>query len=92
MLITPVITINSENDFGYNRLLKSIDNKIADIVTIQYLNDVYGFNVHVDKNLFNDLCEYREILLDKLMGCNCLNDEYLIFITSNIERLIDNQI
>lgn len=91
MLITPVLTTNNQTNDGYNDLLKCIDNQIANIVSIQYLKDIYAFKGSPNLNLFNKLCKYKEILLDKLMGCNCLDDEHLIFITSRIQKLLDNQ-
>ena len=88
-LITPILTNNNLNDQGYNTLLKSIDGTIADITGVQYLDDIFGFMNYVDMDLFDTLCEYKQILLDRLLGCNCLNDENLIFITSRIQQLLD---
>lgn len=86
-LINPTITPNILNSDGYNDILERIDRRIALIAKNQYLNDSYAFKYRVDLDLYDRLCEYKEILLDKLMGCNCLTDEYLIFIISKIQKL-----
>lgn len=88
-LINPTITNNNQNNAGLNYLLKSIDNKIGDLATTQYFNTIYGFNKLVDMDLYEDLCEYKEILLDMLLGCNCLEDLHLVYITSRIQRLVN---
>jgi hypothetical protein len=87
-LINPQLTDNNLNNDGYNALLEGIDKTIALLATAQYQNHVFGFRQHVDFLLYDRLCEYREILIDKMMGCNCLEDEYLIYITSKIQKLI----
>lgn len=91
MLISPRLITNSQNNQGYNDLLKDIDRKIADVAAMQLFNDIYGVKKRVNMCLFNKLCHYKEILLDKLLGCNCLDDEHLIYITSRIQKLIDTQ-
>lgn len=87
-LINSVLTDNILNNDGYNNLLEDIDRTIAKLTGAQYRNHVYGFTEHVDFTLYDRLCEYREILLDKFMGCNCLEDEYTIYIISKIQKLI----
>lgn len=91
MLISPSLTTNNQTNQGYNDLLKAIDNKIADIASVQLFNDIYAVKKNVNMCLFEKLCDYKEILLDKLIGCNCLKDEHLIYITSQIQKLIDTQ-
>lgn len=87
-LIQPRLTGNILTNNGYNDLLDGIDRTIASIALVQYQNDVFGFQNYVDYDLYDKLCEYREIFMDKLLGCNCLNDEYTIYITSRIQKLI----
>lgn len=87
-LINPQLSnINLDSD-SYNDLLEGIDNTIALLTKTQYQNHVNGFQDFIDFTLYDRLCEYREIILDKLMGCNCLNDEYFILIISKVKKLI----
>lgn len=94
-LINPKLTNNNQNSDALNSLLESIDSKILTVANKQYYNQVYGFTDYIDYDLYDTLCEYREILLDKLLGCNCLvdgpcNETYLIFIMSKIQKLVNN--
>ncbi len=86
-LINPSLTPNSLTNNKLNDLLTDIDNTIASFTKIQYYNDVFGYTGFVDYERYDKLCDYREILLDKLIGCNCLEDEFLIYITSRIQQL-----
>lgn len=88
-LINPIISNNNLNSNGLNCLIKSINNRIGDLATTQYKNEIYGLNKFVDLDLYEDLCDFLEILLDKLLGCNCLDCENLLYITSKIQRLLD---
>lgn len=87
-LINPQLTPVKLNSDGYNDLLDGIDRTIASIATSQYLNHIFGMKNVVDMQLYDRLCEYREIIMDKMMGCNCLEDEYLIYIMSKVQKLI----
>ena len=87
-IIQPLLTGSQLNNDGYNDLLNSIDRTIAKLAEGQYKNDVYGFQQYIDIDLYNKLCDYREILLDKLMGCNCLDNQYFILIQGRIKKLI----
>lgn len=89
MLITPIITINSLTNESYNRLLKDIDKGICYITENQFKNDIYGSKLYVNLNLFDLLKNYKDILLSKLLGCNCLDDENILFITSRIQQLLN---
>lgn len=86
-IIQPKLTSNILTSDGYNDVLESIDDTIANITLVQYKNHIFGFQAFVDYDLYDRLCEYREILMDKLMGCNCLTDEYTIYIISKIQKL-----
>lgn len=87
-LIQPVLSGNILNNDGYNDILEGIDRTICSLALTQFKNDIYGFTVPIDYNLYDRLCNYREVLLDKLMGCNCMSDEYTIYIISNIQKII----
>lgn len=71
-----------------NNLLDRIDRKIAQLATNLLNNYRFGFNRFIDLDLYEDLLTYKEILLDKLLGCNCLNDAKIILINSKIRKLI----
>lgn len=93
-LINPKLINNNQNSDSINCLLEDIDKKILSISTIQYTNDIYSLKQIVDLDLYDDLCEFREILIDKMMGCNCLvdgpgNETFLIFIMSKIKNLLN---
>jgi hypothetical protein len=87
-LINPLLTADNLNNEGYNNLLEGIDKTIANLATTQYLNHINGYQNKVDFTLYDRLCEYREILMDKFMGCNCLDDEYTLYIISKVQKLI----
>lgn len=89
-LIQPRLTSNSLTNDGLNQLLCDLDSKILSLAMTSYLNDLYGFQDYVDYNLYYKLCTYKEILLDKLMGCNCFTEkDFLINITSRIQKLVN---
>lgn len=87
-LIQPIVSGNNLNSNGFNDLIDGIDRTIANLATIQFKNDIFGFNDYINMDIYFRLCTYREILIDKLMGCGCLDTEYTIYITSNIQKLI----
>lgn len=86
-IINPRVGHNILTSEGYNDVLDNIDRTIANICGVQYRDHVFGFQNFVNYPLYRRLCVYREILLDKLMGCNCLDDEYTIYIISKIQKL-----
>lgn len=86
-LNVPIVSQNILNNEGYNDILDSIDTTIADICAVQYKNHVLGYQYYVDYELYDQLCTYREIFMDKFMGCNCLTEEYTIYILSKIQKL-----
>ena len=87
LLINPQITSNVLSNEGYNDLLYKIDCTIAWMAKKQLLSDIYGIKTKVDYEAYEELCDYREILLDKLMGCNCLQDANLMLIVSKIQKI-----
>lgn len=96
-LINPRITsnqLNQEDNTGYNCLITDLDNKILELAIRQYYNEIYGYTASINYDYYDTLCEYREILIDKLLGCNCLedcsNESFLIYITGNIQKLINS--
>lgn len=77
----------ASND-SLNNLIKGIDHKLILMSKTEYNNVRLGLNYKVDLDLYDDLLTYRYILLNKLLGCNCLNEQFLIFIVSRIKKLI----
>lgn len=88
--INPVITNIRLDNASYNQLICAIDTKIMWLASKQYFNLIYGKNDYVDIDLYDDLCVYRQIFIDKLLGCNCLNNQDMIYLIAKIKRLIKN--
>jgi len=86
--ISPQVVNNYASNDSLNQLLKSIDKKIILIASVEFDNVRLALNKKIDYELYNDLCTYKEILLNKLLGCNCLEDQMLIRIVSKIKKLI----
>lgn len=86
--ITPRLSPNYSSNDELNKLLDSLDRKIGAMALCQLKNYKFGSNKPVDLDLYEDLLIYKEILLDKLLGCNCLEDARLIEINSHIRKLI----
>lgn len=87
--ITPTLSNNYSSTQSLNALLDDIDSKIVDIATVQLSNVKYGFDKEVAIERYEDLIIYKDILLDKLLGCNCLDDEYIVYIITKIKQLIN---
>ena len=87
--ITPSLSDNYSSNKSLNDLLDSLDRKIVDIAVTQVNNVWFGLDKPVDIELYEDLLIYKDILLDKLLGCNCLDDEYIVYIISKIKHLIN---
>lgn len=85
--ISPRLTGNYSSNEELNNLIKYIDEKIGTMAVCEYNNIRLGFNKKVDIDVYEDLLTYKEILLDKLLGCNCLDDAMLISINNKIRRL-----
>lgn len=86
-IIQPTLSPNNQSTEGLNNLLEDIDNKIMSLALKEYLNITLGYTDYVDMGLYETLCTYREILLDRLLGCNCLEKEFVVYITSRIQKL-----
>lgn len=70
-----------------NATVDSIDAKIVSLAKCKSNHLMFGTIYDADMDLYDDLTTYRRILLDKLLGCNCLNDQKLIKIVSRIKKL-----
>lgn len=85
--IQPRFSPNYSSVEQLNKLLDAIDKKIAAVAVCQYDNYRFGFERPVDLDAYEDLLTYKEILLDKLLGCNCLEDQRIILLNSRIRQL-----
>ena len=47
----------------------------------------FGFKYKVDIERYKDLLRYKNMLLKKLLGCNCLDDMLLLNIVSKLKKL-----
>lgn len=79
---------NYTSNGSLNNLIDSIDRKLMLMARIQYDNIRLGMNNKVDLDLYDDLQTYKYILLNKLLGCNCLSTQFLLLIVSKIKKLI----
>lgn len=86
-ILTSVVDSYASND-SLNNLIKAIDHKLILMATVQYNNARLGMKNTVDLDLYDDLQTYRYILFNKLLGCNCLDEQFLLFIVSRIKKLI----
>ena len=76
----------STND-QLNATIDSIDAKIVGLAKCKSNNISFDTSSDANLDLYDDLTTYRKILLDKLLGCNCLDDQKLIKIVSRIKKL-----
>lgn len=85
--ISPILVGNYSSTHNLNQLIDDVDNRIVQIAIVQYNNVRFGFQQFVDMEQYEDLLIYKEILLDKLLGCNCLDDQFLLKIVSKLKKL-----
>ena len=85
--IAPRLTNDYSSNKELNNLLSMIDAKIGTMAICEYNNVRFGFDKEVDLNLYEDLLQYKEILMDKLLGCDCLDDVMLISINNKIRKI-----
>lgn len=85
--ISPHLVDNFSSNDSLNGLLKDVDRKIALMAVTEYNNVRLGLSSEVSLEQYKDLCIYKKILLDKLLGCNCLEDEILIMIVAKLKKL-----
>lgn len=86
--IQPRITGNYSTNDSLNNMLDAIDKKVAAMAKCKLMHIQYDLMCDADLDLYWDLVTYKKILLDKLLGCNCLKDQRLIKIFSRIKRLL----
>lgn len=86
--IAPRVTNSWSTNDELNNLLDSIDERIGSLALCVYKNFTFGSSTPVDLDLYDDLCTYKEILMDKLLGCDCLDDTRLVMLNQRIRKLI----
>lgn len=85
--ISPQLVDNYSSNDSLNNLLKEVDRKIVYYAGLEYDRIRLGTNPKIDVEKYQDLKRYKKILLSKLLGCNCLEDEMLIMIVAKIKKL-----
>ena len=85
--VRPRISGNYSNNYHLNATIDSIDTKVALMATCLVNHIQYDLSCNADLDLYDDLVTYRRILLEKLLGCNCVSDQKLIKIISRIKKL-----
>jgi hypothetical protein len=86
--IQPRMSNNYSLNSELNKLLDHIDNKILGLAQCKYNNITLRLIYDANLDLYDDLTTYKKILLNKLLGCNCLDDQRLIKIVSKIKKLL----
>lgn len=87
-IVQPRVVGNYSLNYELNQLLDSIDQKILGLAMCKYNALTFRLMNDADLYLYDDLTTYRKILLDKLLGCNCLENQRLIKIVSKIKKLL----
>lgn len=85
--IRPRLVNNWSTNESLNDTLDSIDTKVESMACCKAGNIQLDLTCNVDMDLYSDLMMYKEILLNKLLGCKCLEDHKLIDIVSRIKKL-----
>jgi len=85
--ISPKLSNDYSTNKELNNLLDLIDKKIGHMALTEYDNVRFGFIDKVDLTNYRDLLQYKEILLDKLLGCNCLENARLLSINNKIRKI-----
>lgn len=83
---TKVVDNYASND-SLNNLIDRINKKILEMARQEYNTIRLGLKYEPDLDTYDDLMSYKYILLNKLLGCNCLNEHFLLFIVSRIKKL-----
>lgn len=86
-IIQPKVVGDYSSNDKLNNLLDAIDTKIVYLARCKSANIQYDTMYEPNMDLYDDLTTYRKILLDKLLGCNCIDDQRLIKITTKLNKL-----
>lgn len=85
--IRPRIVDDYTTNCSLNSTLESIDKKISGLANCKLNHLLFNLTSDPDMDLYDDLTIYKKILMNKLLGCNCLDDQRLIKIVSRIKKL-----
>ncbi len=86
--ITPHLANNYSTTEELNNLIDAVDKRIVQIAIVVLNNYRFGFDQQVEIEKYKDLLRYKNILIKKLLGCNCLQDQFLLKIVSKLKKLI----
>jgi len=86
--ISPRLANNYSTTEELNNLIDAVDRRIVQIAVVAMNNYKYGFNQQVELDKYKDLLRYRNILIKRLLGCNCLQDQFVLNIVSKLKKLI----
>lgn len=70
-----------------NNLIDRINNTILRMARQEWNAVRLGLKYEPDLDKYDDLMSYKYILMNKLLGCNCLNEQFLLYIVSRIKKL-----
>jgi len=82
-------TIVDKKDNEFSDLLDKIDKKIAYISNLKLNNIRFGLTTSINYDLYEDLIDYKEILIGKMCGSPCLCDFDINKIKSRIKSLLN---
>lgn len=86
--IAPRIAGNYSLNGSLNALLDSIDAKVALMAQCRMVSLRYDTADTIDIDLYDDLITYKNLLMDKLLGCKCITEQRLVSIVSRIKKLV----
>lgn len=89
MLFTPIQTNNPHTKESLYSLICEIDEKIL-CSSIDQLNSIrYSTKTSVNLDDYENLSMYRDIIKEKMLGCNCLENYKIENIVSGVKRLLN---
>ena len=86
--IRPRLSNNYSTTEELNALISEVDSAIVRIGITALNNYKFGFNKNVEIDKYKDLLKYKNMLLKKLLACNCLKDVMILKIVSKLKKLI----
>ena len=86
MLAQPKLT-SVNNSLSY--LISLIDKKIYMLACLELDNIRYNLSNPINYELIEDLQDYRDIVEQKMLGCNCLEQTPINIIAEKIKKLIN---
>lgn len=84
MLITPKLI----NKKSVEKVLEEIETSLYTISATELDGIRWGVSVNTNYSKVNDLLTYRDILFNKSLGCNCLDEYSLESIIGKVNNLL----